>query len=128
MLTNMLRNNEVFKSYPEEDQEIYLRLAYKFEESSNNLFLGPEELQKHLQLGNKEQWHTLLTMEPTQNFIQMAEITRIAQRKAFLALQEQAKGGNVQAVKEINELSGIMDKRDDNKIIVLHQIDRGGNK
>jgi hypothetical protein len=50
--------------------------------------------------------------------------TQVAQRKTLQALQEAAENGNVQAAKEINELSGIMQAGDNNRVVVLHQIAR----
>ena len=126
MLTQMLKQNQVFQKYTEEDQEIYLRLAHQFEQSSNYLFLSPEELPVQTRIGSKDQWQALLTLETTQAYIkgQMAQITQVAQRKAFLSLQEEARNGNVQAVKEINELSGIMEAKDNSRVIVLHRVNR----
>ena len=54
----------------------------------------------------------------------MSAQAQIAQRKTFQTLQVAAQQGNVQAAKEINELSGILQQYDNNKVIVLHQISR----
>lgn len=126
MLISMLRNHKTFQALTDEEKEIYLRLANVFEQSSAFLYLSYEELPNKAGIGSKEHWQVFLTLEPVQNYIkgQMAEATRVAQRKAFLALQREAREGNVQAAKEINELSGIMDKQDTSKVVVLHYIKR----
>lgn len=126
MLTEMLKKHPTFQNLPEEEQLVLARLAVEFEKSSDNLFKSPEELAESTGIGNRFQWATLLVLEPTQSYIkaQMAQLVQIAQRKAFHSLQQMAKTGNVQAAKEINELSGIMTQEETNKVIVLHQISR----
>lgn len=126
MLTGMLKKHPTFQNLPEEDRLILARLATEFEKSSDNLFKSPEELTESTGIGNRFQWATLLVLEPTQSYIkaQMAQLVQIAQRKAFQSLQQMAKTGNVQAAREINELSGIMAQEETNKVIILHQISR----
>lgn len=126
MLTEMLKKNPTFQQMNEEDQMVMARLATEFETKTDYLYKSPEELQAATSLGNRFQWAALLNLEPSQGFIkaQMAQITQVAQRKALQDLQKQAMLGNVQAIKEINVLSGIMAQEDTNKIIVLHQITR----
>ena len=122
----MLKKHPTFQNLPEEDRLILARLAAEFEKSSDNLFKSPEELVESTGIGNRFQWATLLVLEPTQSYIkaQMAQLVQIAQRKAFHSLQQMAKTGNVQAAKEINELSGIMAQEETNKVIVLHYVPR----
>lgn len=126
MLTEMLRNSRHFQELPEEQRMIFARLASTFEESTDNLFKSPEELQSETLLGNRFQWASLLSMETTQQYIkgQIAQVLQTMQRKTLLSLKTEAAAGNVQAIKEIKELSGIMDRADTNKTIVLHQISR----
>jgi hypothetical protein len=126
MLTELLKKHPAFQELPLHEQEIFAKLATVFQESTDNLFKSPEELEESTGIGNRFQWARLLAFEPTKHYIesQMAQITQIAHRKAFLSLQKEATLGNVQAVKHINELSGIMENKDNNKIIVLHQIER----
>lgn len=106
-----------------------MRLASQLQENDDLLYLSPQELPEITEIGNQNQWQELLALEPTKHYItqRITQITQVAQRKALQALQEQAKNGNVQAIKEINELSGIMQKRDNNRIIVLHKIERPTN-
>jgi Mg/Co/Ni transporter MgtE len=130
MLVELLKNARSFQSMPKEQQEITLILANKFEEhSEHTLHLSPQELADTLNLGNKRQWQEFLNLEPTKQYIktQQAFNAQIAQRKAFQALEREATDGNVNAAKQINELSGILNNIDTNKIIVLHQINRGDN-
>lgn len=127
MLVDMIRHHRSFQdNMTIEQQEIYLRLADVFADESANLFKSPEELSTSLNIGNKFQWASFLSLEPVQQYIR-AEISRslqVMQRKTLLALQQEAKMGNVQAIKEIKDLSGIMAQGDTNKVIVLHQIAR----
>jgi glutathionyl-hydroquinone reductase len=126
-LLPMLKNSTHFQELTKEQQEILAILASQFEEhSEHTLHLSPTELADTLSIGNKKQWHDFLNLEPTQQYIktQQAFNARIAQRKAFQALEREANEGNVNAAKQINELSGILNNIDTNKIIVLHHINR----
>jgi formyltetrahydrofolate hydrolase len=126
VLIEMLKKSPVFEPLSEEDKQIFARLAHAFESQSSNLFLAPDELEVSTSVGNRFQWSAFLVLEPVQAYIktQMAQRTQIAQRKAVFHLEQQAKAGNVQAAKEINVLSGIMSQEDQNKVVILHQIQR----
>ncbi len=131
MLLDMLKNSQSYQDLPFEEKEIVARLATVFEQHSDQtLHLTPLELASTLHLGNKDQWQRFLNLEPTKQFIrtQQAFNAQIAQRKAFQALEREATSGNVNAAKQINELSGILNNTDSNKIIVLHQINRTGER
>jgi len=54
----------------------------------------------------------------------LAQMAQIATRRTFKALKEQGESGNVQAIKQINELSGVLNSGDDNKVVVLHRVER----
>jgi alpha-D-ribose 1-methylphosphonate 5-phosphate C-P lyase len=54
----------------------------------------------------------------------MAFISQVSQRKTFRALVELALSGNQQAAKQVQELSGVLNQQDSNRIVVLHQIPR----
>ncbi|CAB4142806.1 hypothetical protein UFOVP451_51 [uncultured Caudovirales phage] len=128
MLIELLKNSNHFQELPNQQQEIVAILATTFEEhSEHTLHLSPTELASTLLVGNKKQWQEFLNLEPTKQFIktQMAFNAQVAQRKAFQSLEREANEGNVNAAKQINELSGILNNIDSNKIIVLHQINRG---
>jgi hypothetical protein len=124
MLLKMLQEAESLKEMSPIDQAIYTKLADKFSENVNYMFLDPQELELHTNIGTKEQWQTLLTMVETQNFIkgQMAFFGQINQRKTYMALVKQALDGNQQAAKQVQEISGIMNKQDSNRVIVLHRV------
>lgn len=126
MLVEMLRNHSVFETFTLEQQEVFARLATVFEQDHANLFRSPEELTRSTQLGNRFLWANFLALEPVQQYIkaQIAQSLQIMQRKTLQALQEQAQKGDVQAIKQIQFLAGIMEQQDNNKIIVLHQISR----
>lgn len=81
---------------------------------------------EHSEIGNRESWRELLQLQETQNFIkgQMAFLSQIAQRKTFASLVEGALKGNQQAAKQVQELSGILNQQDTNRVVVLHQIPR----
>ncbi|CAB4144527.1 hypothetical protein UFOVP453_43 [uncultured Caudovirales phage] len=127
MLLEMLKNSNHYKTLSREQKEILAILATLFEEQSEHtLHLSPQELADVLKTGNRKQWQDFLNLEPTKQFIktQQAFNAQIAQRKAFQALEREATDGNVNAAKQINELSGILNNVDTNRIVVLHQINR----
>jgi glutathionyl-hydroquinone reductase len=124
----MLKSSKQYQDLTNEQKQITAKLAQAFEENSEHtLHLTPQELTNSIQLGNKKVWQEFLNLEPTKNYIktQMAFNAQIAQRKAFQSLEREANEGNVNAAKQINELSGILNNTDSNKIIVLHHINRG---
>lgn len=126
MLLDMIKNHASFQKMTYEQQQMTAILANTFEESPDNLFKSPDELAKDTSVGNRYTWASFLALEPVQQFIraQIAQNLQIMQRKTLLALQREAQAGNVQAMKEIKELSGIMDRQDNNKVIVLHYVPR----
>lgn len=126
MLLEMLKESKSFQFKNIEEQEVLALLATTFERSPSYLFLAPEELTQETRIGNKQMWFNFLNLDQVRNYIksEMAYQAQVAQRRAFLALAKSAEEGNVQAAKEINELSGILSSADNNKIVVLHQIAR----
>lgn len=128
MLTEMLKKNKQFQSLPLDRQDILLRLASIFQEDFSHLYLSPEELQEETGVGNKSNWHDLLSLDITNQYIkqQMGSQIQVAQRKAIQSLQAQAMLGNTNAAKQVVELSGILTQQDQNKTVVLHQINRPG--
>jgi hypothetical protein len=125
VLLDMLKNNHHFQQLPLTQQDIFARLAQNFEDNPLALYLTPVELSQKLNVGSKQNWNDFLNTDVVRNYIKthMAQQAQIAQRKAFKSLTESALDGNVQAAKEINELSGIMNQSDQNKTIILHRID-----
>lgn len=126
MLAERIKQSPEFATLPHTEQIIQVRLAEAFSEDQNHLYHTPEELVKLTHIGNKEQWQQFLNKEIVRQYIrgQMASLADVAQRKAFQELQKTAAAGNVQAMKEINEISGIMNNTNNHKIIVLHKIER----
>lgn len=126
MLLEMLNKNAQHTSLPRTQREIVDRLAATFESDEINLLKTPAELTATTQLGNKQQWQDFLNNDTVKAYIkgQMASMATVSQRKAFESLSRNAANGDVQAAKQINELSGILNQ-DSNKVIVLHQIKRG---
>lgn len=126
MLTQMFDQSEAFNKLPPQERTILYVLGNTFQQSTEYLFLSPEELQKVTESGTIEQWQKLLLLQETQNYIkgQMAFLSQVSQRKTFKSLVEMALSGNQQAAKQVQELSGIMNQVDTNKIIVLHRIPR----
>lgn len=126
MLIEMLKESKSFQSKNREEQLVLAKLANTFESDPRYLLLNPQDLAQMTGIGNKDMWFSFLNLDPTRNYIkaEMANQAQIAQRKAFTALALSAEQGNVQAAKEINELSGIMSQSDNNRIIVMHQISR----
>jgi hypothetical protein len=126
MLIDMLKQNPSFDALPIEKKEVIAKLAYEFEDNDFALYLDPKELADKLGVGSKQQWQEFLNIEQVRQYVnaQMANAAQVASRKTFMGLLNQGMNGNVQAIKEINELSGVMNSGDKNKVIVLHQIQR----
>jgi hypothetical protein len=125
-LLNMLKESKSFQDKSQEQQQIFARLADTFESDPDYLFLDPIELTTTTELGNKTMWFQFLNLEPVKNYIksEMSYKAQVAQRRAFAALANSAEQGNVQAAKEINELSGIMSASDNNRVVVLMRVSR----
>lgn len=126
MLSDILKQNEDFEHLPLDKQELFLILSNKFEATPDNLYSSPDELTQSLQIADHHLWQAFLNLEPVDNYIkqQMAYNTKIAFRKSFQSLQQEALSGDVSAIKQVNELSGILEKKDDNRIVVLHYVRR----
>jgi chromosome condensin MukBEF MukE localization factor len=126
MLTEMLKKNKQFQSLPLDKQDLIARLASAFQEDFQYLYLSPEELQNETNIGNRNQWQELLSLDITGQYIkqQMGQQIQVSQRKAIQSLQAQALLGNTQAAKQIVELSGLLTQSDQNKVVILHQIER----
>lgn len=126
MLLEMLRKNEAFQKLPQEKQHMFAVLAEAFSENDLALYLSPKELADKLQVGNKNTWQEFLNLEVVNRYIkgQMGQIAQIASRKTFMALKTEGERGNVQAIKQLNEISGVLNSGERNKVIVLHQIKR----
>jgi hypothetical protein len=126
MLTQMINESGVLKDKTLPEQTILMKLAARYQENTNFLFLDPEELQTESGIGTKEQWTELLRLQETQNFLkgQMQFLAQIAQRKTFQSLVQSALGGNAQAAKQVQELSGVLNQQDNNRTVVLHYVPR----
>ena len=126
MLTEMLDQSGSLNDLPLPQKTILYRLAHRFQSSTEYLFLDPTELLEITSLGTLEDWKSLLNLQETQNFVkgQMGFMAQIAQRKTFQSLVKSALEGNSQAAKQVQELSGIMNQADNNRIVVLHHVPR----
>lgn len=126
MLTEMLEQSDSLKDLPLPQKTILFTLANKFQSRTDFLFMNPEELQEHTNLGTPRQWEDLLKLQETQNYIKttMQFISQISQRKTFKSLVSMALEGNHQAAKQVQELSGIMNQADNNKVVIMHYVPR----
>jgi hypothetical protein len=126
MLLDRLKESKSFQDKSKEQQIILAKLANIFESDPSYLFLDPIELTDETNVGNKTMWFQFLQLEPVKNYIksEMSYSAQIAQRRAFASLAKLAENGNVQAAKEINELSGIMSQTDNNRVVVLMRVNR----
>lgn len=91
--------------------------------------LTPTELEQITKIDAKE-WHQLITNnEQVRQLIhrKTSEDIEIAQRKALQALGKEAGRGNVQAIKELNQISGILNQQN-NKQFITHYIPRPTTK
>ena len=127
MISETLKSYKPFQELPIHEQTIYLALAEHFETLSHlSIYLTPRELQEKLQVGNIEQWTQFLQFEPVRVFIRQETTSQlqVSQRKAIKAMSESAAKGDVQAARQVQELSGILRDQDDSKVIILHRIER----
>jgi hypothetical protein len=126
MIIDMLKQSPRFMEFSEERQEIFAKLADEFEDNDFALYLDPKELSQKLGVGNRNQWQEFLNFEPVRQYVnaQMANAATVASRKTFQGLLAKGMGGDVSAIREINDLSGVLNSGDKNKVIVLHQINR----
>ena len=126
MLIEMLKVHPSFDALPIEKKEAYAKLADTFEDNELALYLDPIELTDKLGIGNRQLWQDFLNFDAVRQYIsgRMAEAAQVATRKTLQALIKQGVGGDVGAIRQINEMSGVLNSGDKNKVIVLHQINR----
>lgn len=126
MLIEMMKLNPSFDSLSLEKKEAYAKLADTFEDNELALYLDPIELTDKLGIGNRQLWQDFLNFDAVRQYIsgQMANAAQVATRKTLQSLIKQGVGGDVQAIRQINEMSGVLNSGDKNKVIVLHQINR----
>jgi hypothetical protein len=106
-------------------QELIQQKLFQLEQSTPNFhILTPQQLEKLTNIP-EAQWNHYLNQEATRQRIaqRMNEDFEIAHRQALTALAKEASKGNVQAIKEFNALSGILNQNN-NKQIVTHYIPR----
>jgi phosphoribosyl-AMP cyclohydrolase len=86
--------------------------------------ITPEELEQRTGIPQAT-WLAYLNQESIRQMIhkRTVEDVEFAQRKALAALSKEASRGNVQAIKEINQLSGILNQNN-NKQFITHYIPR----
>lgn len=122
----MLDQSEDFNKLPVPEKSIFMKLANEFQTTTEYLFLNPEELELTTGIGTRKQWEDLLKRQETISYLKgsMAFLSQIAQRKSFASLVQMALTGNQQAAKQVQELSGIMNQQDSNRVIILHKIPR----
>lgn len=126
MLIEMMKANPSFSSLPIEKREAYAKLADTFEDNELALYLDPIELTDKLGIGNRQLWQDFLNFDAVRQYIsgQMANAAQVATRKTLQSLIKQGVSGDVSAIRQINEMSGVLNSGDKNKVIVLHQINR----
>lgn len=86
--------------------------------------LSPEQLEEHTQIPSV-QWSSYLQQEEVRQRIhaKVSEDIEIAHRQALTALTREAQRGNVQAIRELNQLSGILNQNNIRQFIT-HYIPR----
>jgi hypothetical protein len=71
-------------------------------------------------------WERLLGTSPIRQYIgrRQKEFVVESHRKGLRALAKEAAGGNVQANKELKELTGLFNSEESRTIVILHRISR----
>lgn len=131
-LTNMLQLSPQFTDPTVDDyvapdkQHIFIALAESFQTKTSHLYEDPDELTVSLQVGNTELWEEFLNTEPVRLYVtaRTKNLTAVHARKSILNLQKSAGRGEVNAIKYLNEISGILQRQTDNKQIVLTYVPR----
>lgn len=111
---------------PIDKQHLFLTLAEKFQSKTSSLYEDPAELYTSLMIGSEEIWEEFLNIEPVRLYVaaRTKNLTAVHARKSLKNLQLSAGKGDVQSIKYLNEISGILNKQSDNKIIVLSYVPR----
>lgn len=130
MLIEMLKSDPNFQNLSNTHQRALAKLAEVFEGDVTALYATPAELQERFRLGSYQNWFEFLNMETVRRYIkaQLAFQAEVAQRASIPALSKAAKEGDIQAAKMIENLSGILNSGDRNRVVVLHRIDRPQTK
>lgn len=105
--------------------ELIQAKLFQIEKATNNFFrLSPDELESITDIP-AQTWSEYLQKEEVRQRIaaRLNEEIEISHRQALTALAKEAQRGNVQAIKELNNLSGILNQQN-NKQIVTHYIPR----
>ena len=131
-LTEMLETSPYFNDptleeyVPLDKQALYLKLAEHFQGKISNLYADPEELWDELRVGSPEIWEEFLSQETVNLYVtaRTKSLATVQARKSLQNLQKGAKRGDVQAIKYLNEVSGILAGSDNNKTVVLHFVPR----
>ncbi len=115
---------------PLDQQVIYRKMANSFQQSISNLYSDPQELAMELGMGTELQWEAFLNLEPVQLYIttRTRNLTEVAARKSMSALQKAARNGDVNAIKHLNDISGVLKAQGDNRTIILTTVPRPERK
>lgn len=113
--------------------ELIQQKLFQIEQNTSNFhILTPTQLEKLTNIP-EQTWNNYLNQEATRQRItqRMNEDFEIAHRQALAALAKEAAKGNVQAIKEFNALSGVLNQNN-NKQFITHHVPRptntGGNE
>lgn len=126
MLLDMLRTNEAFNRLPTEQKHVLAKLADPFESYPEGIYCTPVELAAKLQIGSHQHWFDFLNMDIVRQYIkaQIAFNLEVGQRRALPTVIKNAGQGDIQAAKMVNDMSGILNSGERNKVVVLHRIVR----
>jgi hypothetical protein len=126
-LINLLKSSKQFQELPIDKQDMLLHLSIVFEQDDTNLFLDPHQLEASTDPPIPYPvWRQFLRLDAVKNYIkqEVAEHTEIAFRKGLQASSNKAQDGDMQAIKEVNDLKGVYEKQDQTRTVVLHYIPR----
>lgn len=103
---------------------IQQKLSQIEKETSNFHRLSPTQLFEKTNIP-EQYWSDYLQQEDVRQRIanRLNDEIEIAHRQALIALAKQAAQGNVQAIKELNQISGILNQNN-NKQYITHYIPR----
>lgn len=115
---------------PVHKQVIYLKMAEVFQTKQSHLYEDPEELVESTNMGTAEIWEEFINLDPVQIYAaaRTKRLASVAARNSIRNLQKSAKKGDVQAIKYLNEVSGVLNAQNQQGTIILHYVPRPKSK
>lgn len=131
-LTDLLKHCPEFTDSDHENyvpvhkQTLYLKMAESYQSRQSHLYEDPEELVETTQMGTSELWEEFINFDPVQLYAsaRSKRLASVAARNSIRNLQKRVKEGDVQAIKYLNEVFGVLNAQNQQGTIILHYVPR----